>query len=29
VSYPACIYPLMTTWTGKGPATAASSFECR
>jgi feruloyl esterase len=29
VSYPACIYPLMTTWTGNGPATKASSFECR
>ncbi|AMA56834.1 tannase/feruloyl esterase family alpha/beta hydrolase [Bradyrhizobium sp. CCGE-LA001] len=29
VSYPACIYPLMTTWNGSGPATQPSSFGCR
>jgi len=29
VSYPICLYPLMTTWDGKGPATQATSFGCR
>ncbi|MDF0518741.1 tannase/feruloyl esterase family alpha/beta hydrolase [Bradyrhizobium yuanmingense] len=29
VSYPACVYPLMTTWNGSGPATQPSSFSCR
>ncbi|SFJ29214.1 tannase/feruloyl esterase family alpha/beta hydrolase [Bradyrhizobium sp. cf659] len=29
VSYPACVYPLMTTWNGRGPATQPSSFSCR
>ncbi|MGY3149316.1 pimeloyl-ACP methyl ester carboxylesterase [Bradyrhizobium sp. USDA 3397] len=29
VSYPACVYPLMTTWNGGGPATQPSSFSCR
>jgi feruloyl esterase len=29
VSYPACLYPLMTAWDGKGPATQAASFGCR
>ncbi|MGY8635073.1 tannase/feruloyl esterase family alpha/beta hydrolase [Bradyrhizobium sp. 14AA] len=29
VSYPACVYPLMTTWNGSGPATQPSSFGCR
>jgi pimeloyl-ACP methyl ester carboxylesterase len=29
VSYPACLYPLLTTWDGKGPATQAASFGCR
>jgi tannase/feruloyl esterase len=29
VSYPACLYPLLTAWDGKGPATQAASFGCR
>ena len=29
VSYPACVYPLMTTWDGRGTATQAASFGCR
>jgi Tannase and feruloyl esterase len=29
ISYPACVYPLMTTWDGRGPATQASSFGCK
>jgi pimeloyl-ACP methyl ester carboxylesterase len=29
VSYPACLYPLRTTWNGSGPATQASSYACR
>ena len=29
VSYPACVYPLMTTWNGSGSATQPSSFSCR
>jgi feruloyl esterase len=29
VSYPVCVYPLMTTWNGSGPVTQASSFSCK
>jgi feruloyl esterase len=29
VSYPACVYPLRTTWNGSGPATLAASYVCR
>ncbi len=29
VSYPACVYPLKTTWDGTGPATQATSYACR
>jgi pimeloyl-ACP methyl ester carboxylesterase len=29
VSYPACVYPLRTTWDGSGPATQATSYGCR
>ena len=29
VSYPACVYPLRTTWNGSGPVTQAASFACR
>ena len=28
VSFPVCVYPKMTTWTG-GPATQASSYKCQ
>jgi feruloyl esterase len=28
VSYPVCVYPKMTAWTG-GPATQASSYKCQ
>jgi hypothetical protein len=29
VSYPACVYPLRTTWSGNGDAKQASSYSCR
>jgi hypothetical protein len=29
VSYPVCVYPLMTTWNGSGPPTQASSYSCK
>ena len=29
VSFPVCVYPQMTTWNGRGPATQASSYSCR
>jgi feruloyl esterase len=29
VSFPVCVYPLMTTWNGSGPATQASSYTCK
>lgn len=29
ISYPACVYPLRTTWNGSGPVTQAASFACR
>jgi hypothetical protein len=29
ISYPACVYPLRTTWNGSGPVTQAASFGCR
>jgi pimeloyl-ACP methyl ester carboxylesterase len=29
VSYPACVYPMRTTWNGSGPATSAASYDCR
>jgi len=29
VSYPACVYPLRTTWNGNGDAKQASSYSCR
>jgi hypothetical protein len=29
VSYPACVYPLRTTWNGTGPATLVASYTCR
>jgi feruloyl esterase len=28
VSYPVCVYPLRTTWNGRGPVTQATSFSC-
>jgi feruloyl esterase len=29
VSYPVCVYPLRTTWNGRGPVTQATSFSCQ
>jgi hypothetical protein len=29
VSYPACVYPLRTTWNGNGDAKQGSSYSCR
>lgn len=29
LSYPACVYPLRTTWNGNGDAKQASSYSCR
>jgi len=29
VSYPVCVYPLRTTWNGRGPVTQATSFGCQ
>ena len=29
ISYPACVYPLRTTWNGSGPVTEAKSFACK
>ena len=29
ISYPACVYPLRTTWNGSGPVTQTASFSCR
>jgi len=29
VSYPVCVYPLRTTWSGNGDAKQASSYSCR
>ena len=29
LSYPVCVYPLRTTWSGNGDAKQASSYSCR
>ena len=29
VSYPVCVYPLRTAWSGNGPVTSAASYACR
>jgi len=29
VSYPICVYPLKTTWNGRGKVTEAASFNCQ
>jgi tannase/feruloyl esterase len=29
VSYPVCVYPLRTTWSGNGDAKQASNYSCR
>jgi feruloyl esterase len=29
ISYPVCVYPLHTTWNGRGPVTQATSFSCQ
>ena len=29
ISYPICVYPLHTTWNGRGPVTQAASFSCQ
>jgi hypothetical protein len=29
LSYPVCVYPLRTTFSGNGDAKQASSYSCR
>src|SRR5438552_15028534 len=29
VSYPVCVYPLRTIWSGNGDAKQASNYSCR
>jgi feruloyl esterase len=29
VSYPICVHPKKTTWSGQAPATQASQYRCQ